>query len=124
MTGLTRDQQDCLDAVRSLTVDGVPPSLEELRVHLGLASKSGVQRLLVQLRERGRVTWLEGRARSLAIIETEVSPAVLNGMSDEVLRITAAIIARILAQRTGGGLTAEVFHRIADRLPGVRGKAA
>ena len=124
MMGLTTAQADCLRAIRDLTFDGVPPTLEELRVHLGLSSKGGVHALLVELRDRGAVQWRPRSPRSLVVTEDQVSAAALLGLPSDTLRITAARIAGILAQRDGSKPTAEAFHRIADKLPGEGRRAA
>ena len=47
---------------------GVSPSFEEMRLHLGLGSKSGVHRLLEGLSERGFVERLRNRARALRVV--------------------------------------------------------
>lgn len=47
---------------------GVGPTYEELRVDLGLASKSGVARLVAACEERGRIARLPNRDRSLAVL--------------------------------------------------------
>ena len=47
---------------------GVSPSFEEMRLHLGLGSKSGVHRLLEGLSERGFVSRLRNRARALRVV--------------------------------------------------------
>jgi SOS-response transcriptional repressor LexA len=116
--GLTNRQADCLQAIRVLTVDGVPPSLDELAEAMDFESKSSVQRVLVKLRERGKVDWKPRQARSLVIIEDQVSPAVLDGLSDEALRGVIAIASGLLAQREGGPAAQAVLNRIAQRLPG------
>lgn len=107
MTGLTPRMVQCLDAIRELTLDGVPPTVRELANHLGIASSSQVQELLCALRDRRVIGWTPRRARSLYIIEDQVSPAVLNALSDEALRRAAAHIAGILASRGGGVSSSE-----------------
>ncbi len=47
---------------------GVSPSFEEMRLHLGLGSKSGVHRLLEGLGERGFIERLRNRARALRVV--------------------------------------------------------
>ena len=47
---------------------GVGPTYEELRVDLGLSSKSGVARLVAACEERGRIARLPNRDRSLAVL--------------------------------------------------------
>lgn len=63
---LTGRQKELLDFIRDrVATDGVSPSFEEMKEHLGLKSKSGVHRLVTALEERGMVSRLRGRARAL-----------------------------------------------------------
>ena len=69
---LTEQQSCLLRFIESRLTDGdVSPSFEEMRVHLGLRSKSGIHRLLESLRERGCVVRLPHRARSLRVVRRE-----------------------------------------------------
>lgn len=45
------------------------PSYEEIRVYLGLASKSGIYRIVKSLEERGHITHIPGRERSITVKE-------------------------------------------------------
>ena len=47
------------------------PSFDEMRAGIGLASKSGVHRLISGLEERGYVSRLANRARAIEIIRNE-----------------------------------------------------
>jgi SOS-response transcriptional repressor LexA len=47
----------------------IGPSYEELRVDLGLSSKSGVARLVESCIERGRIKRLPNRDRSLVVLK-------------------------------------------------------
>ena len=118
MSGLTRQQAACLRAISDLTEDGVSPSYDELRVALGLASKQGVHRLLHELKDRGLVDFLPGRARSVQVLPTAIGPAELARLTSAELRTTAAHIAGILAHREGSEHAFEVFRRIAERVSG------
>lgn len=69
MIGLTPQQRRTLDIICSRTVDGVPPTFDEIRTDLGLASKSGVHRLLNGLQERGAITYVPGRGRSIRVLD-------------------------------------------------------
>jgi repressor LexA len=54
---LTRKQRDLLIFIQTYTDrHGVVPSYDEMRIGLGLASKSGVNRLIVGLEQRG---WID-----------------------------------------------------------------
>jgi SOS-response transcriptional repressor LexA len=68
MTGLTRRQRVCLEAVRAFQArTGTMPSVNELRVVLGLTSKSAAARLLKRLAERGAIKRVPGCARAIAL---------------------------------------------------------
>ncbi|MFA4993883.1 MAG: transcriptional repressor LexA [Bdellovibrionales bacterium] len=66
---LTRKQKELLLLIRDrMAVDGVPPSFDEMKIALGLKSKSGIHRLITGLEERGFIKRLPHRARALEII--------------------------------------------------------
>lgn len=46
----------------------VAPTFDELRLDLGLASKSSISRLLAGCEERGRIKRLAGRQRAIAVL--------------------------------------------------------
>lgn len=67
---LTHQQQRLLILIKDrLEQDGVPPSFDEMKDALGLASKSGIHRLIMGLEERGFIRRLPHRARALEIIK-------------------------------------------------------
>lgn len=70
--GLTHQQQAALDfiAVR-IEADRVAPTIDEIREHLGLASKGGAQRLVLALVERGRIRHQPNRARSITLVDDD-----------------------------------------------------
>lgn len=73
---LTRKQHELLafldDRIRT---EGVCPSFEEMREAVGLASKSGIHRLLTSLGERGFIRRIPNRARALEVVKMpEASP--------------------------------------------------
>lgn len=69
VAGLTRAQFDLLTFIRGYAEDkGYPPSFDEMCEAMGLASKSGVHRLLVALEERGAIRRLPHRARAIEIV--------------------------------------------------------
>jgi len=68
-TGLTPQQNGCLEAIRAHhTVRGAMPSISDLQTALGMASKSAVHRLLVQLESRGAIKRAAGRARAIRLM--------------------------------------------------------
>jgi SOS-response transcriptional repressor LexA len=66
--GLTPRQRVCLNAIRAFQQQtGTMPSVEELRVVLGLSSKSAAARLLQRLAQRGAIRRVPGRARAITV---------------------------------------------------------
>lgn len=66
---LTRKQLDLLMFINErLKETGVPPSFDEMKEALDLASKSGIHRLITALEERGFIRRLPNRARALEVI--------------------------------------------------------
>jgi len=67
---LTEKQRDLLLLIdKRIKTDGVPPSYDEMKDHLGLASKSGIHRLITALEERGFIRRLPNKARALEVIK-------------------------------------------------------
>lgn len=74
MMGLTRRQDDILRYLdRYIAKTGTAPSYVEIGAEFGLASKSGVKRLLDCLEERGAIRRLYGRARAIEIVRPRSS---------------------------------------------------
>jgi len=69
--GLTRREKEAFDFVNGFLIDnrGIAPSYDEIKDHLGLASKSGVHRLLHALRRKSWLKFQDVRARSLAVVQ-------------------------------------------------------
>lgn len=72
--GLTRAQRDCLLVIQELSGDGVPPSLDEIAHELCLCNRGRAHALLTGLRDRGFLTWLPHRARSIAVVRPIPAP--------------------------------------------------
>jgi len=73
--GLTQRQQACLSSIRDhVERTGVPPSYDEMRVALDVASKATVHRLVKALEERGHITRLVYHARSIALVDHVSAP--------------------------------------------------
>jgi repressor LexA len=69
-TMLTRKQQELLLFIHErMKESGVPPSFDEMKDALDLASKSGIHRLITALEERGFIRRLPNRARALEVIK-------------------------------------------------------
>jgi len=67
---LTRKQHELLMFIHErIKETGVSPSFDEMKEALGLASKSGIHRLITALEERGFLRRLAHRARALEVIK-------------------------------------------------------
>ncbi len=66
---LTKKQSELLRFINErLKETGVPPSFDEMKDALDLASKSGIHRLIMALEERGFIRRLPNRARALEVL--------------------------------------------------------
>jgi len=66
--GLTERQIQLLNFIRVYSVThGVMPTFAEIADHFGLASKSGVHRLITALEERGHIERIPGRVRAIKL---------------------------------------------------------
>src|SRR6478752_9989975 len=92
---LTRKQQELLLFIHErMKESGIPPSFDEMKDALDLASKSGIHRLITALEERGFIRRLPNRARALEVIKLPeayspslqpkrgFSPSVIQGSRD------------------------------------------
>jgi len=67
---LTQKQKDLLLLIdRKIKTVGVPPSYDEMKDALGLASKSGIHRLITAVEERGFIRRLPNKARALEVLK-------------------------------------------------------
>lgn len=67
---MTRQQRKALAFIkRQLAESGVAPSVDELRIHLGLASKSGVWWVLERLEAHGEIRRIPRRRRGIEIVQ-------------------------------------------------------
>ncbi len=66
---LTKKQRDLLLLINErVSENGVPPSFDEMKVAMGVKSKSGIHRIIGILEERGFIKRLPHRARALEVI--------------------------------------------------------
>ncbi|MCP4320011.1 MAG: transcriptional repressor LexA [Hyphomicrobiales bacterium] len=66
---LTRKQHELLLFIHErMKESGIPPSFDEMKEALDLASKSGIHRLITALEERGFIRRLPNRARALEVL--------------------------------------------------------
>ena len=126
---LTRKQHELLLFIHErLKETGIPPSFDEMKEALDLASKSGIHRLITALEERGFIRRLPNRARALEVLRLpdsiapglnaarKFSPSVIQGS----LGRTPAPSARVQApgnDEAGAAVTIPVMGRIAAGVP-------
>ena len=76
---LTQKQKDLLLLIDNrIKAVGVPPSYDEMKDHLGLASKSGIHRLITALEERGFIRRLPNKARALEVLKLPADVVAAN----------------------------------------------
>lgn len=67
--GLTAHQRDALGFISEYIANNdTSPSIDEIRQHFGLASKSGAHRVVGELIQRGVIAALPNKARSITIV--------------------------------------------------------
>jgi repressor LexA len=79
---LTRKQHELLLFIHErLKETGIPPSFDEMKEALDLASKSGIHRLITALEERGFIRRLPNRARALEVLRLpdSIAPGLNTG---------------------------------------------
>jgi len=96
---LTRKQSELLEfLVKHSEEHDVPPSYDEMRDALGLASKSGIHRLVSGLEERGHIRRLANRARAIEILRPSGAAASLaKSVSAAVDAVSLPLLGRIAA---------------------------
>jgi repressor LexA len=71
--GLTPQQNRLWRAIAAhVDEHGISPSYDDLKARLGLASKSGIARLLDQLEDRGFISRVPNRIRSMQLLQRPV----------------------------------------------------
>ncbi len=124
---LTRKQQELLFFIHErMKETGIPPSFDEMKDALDLASKSGIHRLITALEERGFIKRLPNRARALEVIKLPESyqattppprgfnPSVIEGSKDKVEPIRSKPSE---PAEDNGSLSVPVMGRIAAGVP-------
>jgi repressor LexA len=96
---LTRKQSELLNFLTDHLRDhDVPPSFDEMRDALGLASKSGVHRLVSGLEERGYIRRLANRARAIELLKPTQTPGAIGKMVQAASDlVTLPLLGRIAA---------------------------
>jgi repressor LexA len=125
---LTRKQQELLLFIHErMKESGVPPSFDEMKDALDLASKSGIHRLITALEERGFIRRLPNRARALEVIKLPeayappqqprrgFSPSVIEGSLGKPQPAKPTLSA--VAEASASSVAVPVMGRIAAGVP-------
>jgi len=128
---LTRKQHELLLFIHEkLKETGIPPSFDEMKEALDLASKSGIHRLITALEERGFIRRLPNRARAMEIIKLpdsmapglnaarKFSPGVIQGgLARPATKETPRLQAASNDDDESGSVSVPVMGRIAAGVP-------
>lgn len=112
---LTGKQHQLLSYLIDYQADkDITPSFDEMRQAVGLASKSGVHRLVSALEERGYIRRLPNRARAIEILRHPGSPASVDGPSSNVVEADfteslSSVVALPLLGRIAAGTPIEAL---------------
>ena len=127
---LTRKQHELLMFIHErLKETGIPPSFDEMKDALDLASKSGIHRLITALEERGFIRRLPNRARALEVLRLpdsiapglnpgrRFSPSVIEGSLGRKQPERARVPVPSNDDEAGAGISVPVMGRIAAGVP-------
>ncbi|MCK3777545.1 transcriptional repressor LexA [Ensifer sesbaniae] len=129
---LTRKQQELLLFIHErMKESGVPPSFDEMKDALELASKSGIHRLITALEERGFIRRLPNRARALEVIKLPeayasiqqqqprrgFSPSVIEGSLGKPAAPPPAALPKPAPAAENASVSVPVMGRIAAGVP-------
>ena len=110
---LTRKQNELLNYISDrLEQHEVPPSFDEMRSALGLASKSGVHRLVSGLEERGYIRGLANRARAIEILK----PSNNGSLMARAVEATTNLVTLPLLGRIAAGTPIEALSDPTNQL--------
>lgn len=88
---LTRKQHELLLFIHErLKETGIPPSFDEMKEALDLASKSGIHRLITALEERGFIRRLPNRARALEVLR--LPDSIAPGLNPGARKFSPSVI--------------------------------
>ena len=105
---LTRKQSELLAYLSDhMQQHDVPPSFDEMRDALGLASKSGVHRLVSGLEERGYIRRLANRARAIEILKPVTAAA--GGVVTRAVETASNLVSLPLLGRIAAGTPIEAL---------------
>lgn len=129
---LTRKQHELLMFIHQrLKESGIPPSFDEMKEALDLASKSGIHRLITALEERGFIRRLPNRARALEVLRLpdsiapglnaakKFSPSVIQGSLGKAQPSAEPSRGRVASNDddAAAGISIPVMGRIAAGVP-------
>ncbi|MCI5076976.1 transcriptional repressor LexA [Oricola sp.] len=126
---LTRKQLELLMFINErLKETGVPPSFDEMKEALDLASKSGIHRLITALEERGFIRRLPNRARALEVVRLPdsltpsgqrrgFSPSVIEGSLGKPSPAPRPAPRAANESDNGGSISVPVMGKIAAGVP-------
>src|SRR5215212_4709229 len=128
---LTRKQHELLMFIHErLKEHGIPPSFDEMKDALNLASKSGIHRLITALEERGFIRRLPNRARALEVLR--MPDSIAPGLAPQRNKFSPSVIEGSLGRRqpepargpiasndddSSGSVSIPVMGRIAAGVP-------
>ena len=105
---LTRKQSELMTYLNDhMQQHDVPPSFDEMRDALGLASKSGVHRLVSGLEERGYIKRLANRARAIEILKPVTAAA--GGVVTRAVETASNLVSLPLLGRIAAGTPIEAL---------------
>ena len=106
---LTRKQKELLLFLdERISQSGVTPSFEEMKVKVGLKSKSGIHRLISALEDRGFIKKLPFKARAIEILKL---PSLKQKPSDEKIEIMDNQVVELpIVGRIAAGLPIEAIE--------------
>ena len=105
---LTRKQSELMTYLSDhMQQHDVPPSFDEMRDALGLASKSGVHRLVSGLEERGYIRRLANRARAIEILKPVTAAA--GGVVTRAVETASNLVSLPLLGRIAAGTPIEAL---------------
>ena len=111
---LTQKQFELLTFLeKKIGTSGIAPSFEEMKLALGLRSKSGIHRLICALEERGFLKKLPHRARSIEILRSPTSLVKVK-IGTKPLREASTKISRVILE---GNRTIPIMGQIAAGSP-------
>jgi repressor LexA len=95
---LTRKQHELLLFIHErLKESGIPPSFDEMKEALDLASKSGIHRLITALEERGFIRRLPNRARALEVLR--LPDSIAPGLAPSPRKFSPSVIEGSLGRK-------------------------